>query len=47
MRGKLLGPATVYLTTNVANAAIPFLLLPVLPRVLFGRVWLRGQLRRR
>jgi O-antigen/teichoic acid export membrane protein len=37
-----MGPAAVYLTTNIANAAIPFLLLPMLARVLspaeFGRV---------
>lgn len=38
----LVGPTAIYLVTNVANAAVPFLLLPVLARVLapaeFGRV---------
>lgn len=34
LRGKLFGNAGIYLGANIANAAIPFLLLPILTRVL-------------
>ncbi len=42
VRGKIFGNAAIYLGANVLNAAIPFLLLPILTRVLtpadYGRV---------
>lgn len=34
LRGKLFGNAAIYLAANILNAGIPFLLLPILTRVL-------------